>query len=222
MAYEYPFDLTVKASLTSISQQLSGLPKEIQTLVEASLAVAVLQKPAAAEAASTVEPTPAPAPDTDSPTMDVAVVTAKQVPQVESGQPTKTAAEAPQSQGKKSGTSLFRKVSLGLAGMASVGAGHAGGRVGGPRKMGAGRLFGNPQPGGTAPDARDRWNTNRYKAVNGTTGDLPQADVPEQDPTVSQVADPQAPLMAALAGFEKQISDETGDNEDGATIIALG
>ena len=205
--------------MSSISQQLSGLPKEIQTVIEASLAVATLQAVATEPAAKDPMPAPAPAPDSDSPGPDLEPATA--LPKAaDAALPSKAPAAGQRSQGKKTGTSLLRKVSRGLAGMAGAGAAHPGIKVGGPRKMGATRLFGHPPAGGVAPDGRDRWKADRYKA-----GDVPSSDAPRPDAMNEQAApapDPQAPLMEALEGFEKELSDNGEENDDRQTVIALG
>lgn len=222
--------LPVKSRLDGIQQQLSEVPKEVQTVVEASLAVAVLQKPEAPPTRAST-PSPPPAPDTDTPGQptvrisDPEQVVASPAPLAETAQANKGPASAPQSQGKKSGTSLLRKVSLGLAGMANMataGGVHTGPRVGGPRKMGAGRLFGNLPPGATAPDAKDRWNPNRYKTGGPTALDQPKQDMPPPDVPEIQPNDQQAQLMEALEGFEKQMAEDTGENDEQTTVIALG
>ncbi|KAK9900816.1 hypothetical protein P389DRAFT_208246 [Cystobasidium minutum MCA 4210] len=223
---------TIKASLASMSQQISGVPKEVQTLIEASLAVAVLQKPAAAEAVTAAEPIPAPAPDTDPPATDNgshgdaavtvgepdAAVAVKSSAAAAPVQAQKGPAAAPQSQGKKSGTSLLRKVSLGIAGLANVGTGQPAVKVGGPRKMGAGRLFGNGPAGAVAPDAKDRWNADRYKTTAAPANDAPQVETPEQDAPPA----PETPLMEALAGLEKDLHGDSDENDERTAVIALG
>lgn len=214
----------VKSSLNSISQQLSALPKEIQTIVEASIAVAALQAPANAKDSKAPSMSPAPAPDNDLPIAETAIdgheTKAKEAIEVAKEIPTTSkTVPAGRSQGKKTGASLLRKVSLGLAGMAGASPGHPVIRVGGPRKMGTTRLFGHPPATAPPADARDRWRADRQQVAEGAPPagtDLPGGSAPP-------MADPQAPLLDALEGLQEEL--KTGgdeENEDRQTIIALG
>ena len=197
------------------------MPRVIQNVIEASLAVATLQGPP--NNISNDRPSsPMPPPDNDSPaamsTVGADHPISAEVPQAA------TLATAPRSQGKKTGASLLRKVSLGLAGMAGAAPSHSALKVGGPRKMGGSRLFGHPPPGGIAPNARDRWKTDRHKA----TGDAPATDMPKpdtalQDAPVPLESDPQAQILNALEGFQKELAEDGADeNEDRQVVVALG
>lgn len=195
-----------------MSDQISTLPKEIQTLIEASLAINAAQQshlPAPPRPPSAASSNPDPAPDTDG----------QPAPHVQIQAPSGKAAKAKAgpisgSQNKAGGSSLLRKVSLGLAGGNAI-------RVGGPRKMGGPRMFGL-QPS-TTDEARNRWNRG-----NATPAGAPGHDGsrPVEDQAIHP-DDPQAPLMAALQGFEEQLAaaehdDDEGGQNDNMSLIAMG
>jgi hypothetical protein len=212
---------------------MSGLPKEVQTLVEASLAVAALQphRPEEFHTAATSRtstPTPPPAPDTDASVPEVPAAAANK--HSESGAKN-SSTEPPPTQSKgNTGSSLLRKVSLGIASMASAAAVQSGIRVGGPRKMGASRLFGQTTANAQAPDAKDRWKAERYQLRPGQSqglsdiaGDPPQAAThSEVNGLADTTQDQQAQVLQALEGFQDQLAQDGENGDDPATVIALG
>lgn len=216
--------VSVKASLNSIAQQLAGLPKEIQIIVEASIAVATLQTTSVDAAGNKPpSPSPAPAPDIDVPTA-AATVNAQESHLADAAHAaaktilatTKPAQPAP-SQGKKTGASLLRKVSLGLAGIAGAPAGHPGVKVGGPRKMGATRLFGHPPAAAIAPDARNRWRADKYQSA-----DAPEPVIDVADGVAPPMEDSHTHLLTALEGLPKELVVDDEANEDRQVLIAQG
>ena len=196
-------------SFAAIGDQLKNLPKEIQTLVQASIAIAGVQNAHAAEEKDSPPQPPsqdAPAPDTDG----------NPAPRSQAKPPV----AGSNAQAKNAGASLLRKVSLGLSGGAPGGPG--GIKVAGPRKIGGPRLFGHP-PAATTDEARNRWNTGGSMSRRQREAGAPAAMGIAADEQA--YGDPQAPLMAALQGFEEQIAaaeDAGEETDDKASVIARG
>lgn len=207
--------------MENMSNKLNKLPEEIQVLVAASVAsnTAVHSKQPAVPTANDDDQAANEAPTSDpdqgagGPATDKAAVGGDQAAQKKANPSTTLP-----------GASILRKVSQKIA---SVGPAGPGSRVGGPRKM---NLFGGTNQT-TSAEVRDRWKTVT-KAAAAQPVFAPQAAEygdarPMPDGIHAPTAvDPQGPLMEALQGFEKQLAQESeneeGNSDGSAAVIALG
>jgi hypothetical protein len=205
--------------MENMSNKLNRLPEEIQVLVAASVANtagARSHNPTVTIANDDEQANEAPTSDPDQgsggPATDNPVIGTEQTPQKKAS----TNSTLP-------GASILRKVSQKIASVAPAGTGS---RVGGSRKM---NLFGGTNQT-TSADVRDRWKTVSKAAAQPDPASQAAmyssaASAPDgmQGPTA---VDPQGPLIEALQGFEKQLAQDSENEEGGgdgsAAVIALG